>query len=125
MGTNLASFPGNFPKWINGRIGAEVLERREALGLTAYALGRAAGVSDQTILNIEQAVNLKGSWTGTLARICGGFGKGLSEPVGGATGGRVPRCRPDAELGPDQWGGYRGCHRHGRHYSRICPIMAI
>ncbi len=76
--------PEDYPRWINERIGAEVRERREALGLSAYALGRAAGVSDQTILNIEQGFNPNGCWTGTLARICVKFGTTLPVLTGAA-----------------------------------------
>lgn len=49
--------PDEYAKWINQRIGEEVRRRREALGLSAYALGKVAGVSDQTILNIERGSN--------------------------------------------------------------------
>ena len=68
----------DYVKWLNIRIGAEVRERREALPISAYALGKAAGnVSDQTILNIEQGFNPNGCWTGMLARICLRFGTTL------------------------------------------------
>jgi transcriptional regulator with XRE-family HTH domain len=78
MNTHPADKPEDYPKWINDRIGAEVRARREALHLSAYALGKAAGnVSDQTILNIEQGFNPNGCWTGTLARICQRFGTTL------------------------------------------------
>lgn len=76
--------PDEYADWINKRIGAEVLRRREALGLSAYALGRVCGVSDQTILNIEQGLCPNGCWTGTLARMCLRFGTTLSELVAAA-----------------------------------------
>lgn len=76
--------PDKYALWINARIGAEVRERREALGISAYALGRSAGVSDQTILNLEQGFCPNGCWTGTLARIGVRFGTTLSELVAAA-----------------------------------------
>lgn len=58
MDTNHAfKTPDEYAHWINQRIGEEVRRRREALGLSAYALGKLAGVSDQTILNIERGSN--------------------------------------------------------------------
>lgn len=81
MDTRLASHREDYPKWITERIGAEVRERREALPLSAYAMGRAADVSDQTILNIEQGFNPNGCWIGTLARIAMRLGTTLSELV--------------------------------------------
>ncbi len=71
--------PDEYADWINARIGAEVRRRREALKLSAYAMGRVCGVSDQTILNIEQGLCPNGCWTGTLARMCVRFGTTLSE----------------------------------------------
>lgn len=44
----------DYVRSLNQRIGDEVRERREALGLSAYTLAKAAGGSDQTILNLEQ-----------------------------------------------------------------------
>ena len=76
--------PDEYARWINLRIGAEVLERREALGLSAYVMGKAGGVSDQTYLNIEQGKYAGGSLTGTLARICARFGVTLSELIAAA-----------------------------------------
>ncbi len=70
--------PDEYADWINERLGAEVRERREALGLSAYALGRACGVSDQTILNIEQGNCDRGCLTGTLARVAFHFGISLT-----------------------------------------------
>ncbi len=43
-----------YAAWLNRRIGAEVRRRREEQGLSAYALGKAGQVTDQTILNLEQ-----------------------------------------------------------------------
>ena len=76
--------PDEYAQWINARIGAEVRARREALGMSAYALGRAGGASDQTILNIERGACLNGSLTGTLARVCVRFGLTLSELIAAA-----------------------------------------
>lgn len=73
--------PDEYARWINQRIGEEVRERREKLGMSAYALGRWAGVSDQAILNIEQNVNQNGSLSGTLARISLRFGIKLAELI--------------------------------------------
>lgn len=61
--------PDEYADWLQRRIGAEVRRRRAALGLSAYALARAAGVSDQAILNLEQGRLKQGCTTGTLARI--------------------------------------------------------
>ena len=73
--------PDAYADWINARIGAEVQRRREALGLSAYALARDAQVSDQTILNIEQGNLLNGPFSGTLARIAFRFGTKLGELI--------------------------------------------
>ncbi len=70
--------PDEYADWINARIGAEVARRRAALGLSAYALGKDAGVTDQTILNLEQGNCDRGCLTGTLARIALRFGITLS-----------------------------------------------
>lgn len=78
--------PDEYADWINARLGAEVRRRREALGLSAYALGRVCGVSDQTILNIEQGLCPNGCWTGTLARMCARFDTTLSALVAAAEG---------------------------------------
>ena len=59
------------------QIGAEVRERRAALGLSAYALAKSAKVSDQTILNIEQGHARP--LVVTLARIAHRFGIEISD----------------------------------------------
>lgn len=71
--------PEDYVRSLNRRIGAEVKERREALGLSAYTLAKAAGVTDQTILNIEQGLCPNGPWVATLMRIAVRFGTTLSE----------------------------------------------
>lgn len=53
----------------NARLGAVVRRRREALGWSTYKLGKETGVTDQTILNLEQGRCDQGCLTGTLARI--------------------------------------------------------
>jgi DNA-binding XRE family transcriptional regulator len=55
---------------LHRRLGLELADRRAALGLSAYALGKIAGVTDQTILNLERGLAKNGCWTATLARIC-------------------------------------------------------
>ena len=87
MKTPNSSHQNDYPEWITRRIGAEVHRRREALGLSAGALGRAAKVSDQTILNIERGVIPNGSWVGTLARISMRLGIRLSELIWAAERG--------------------------------------
>ena len=69
----------DYAAWINQRIGAEVKRRREALGLSAYALAKLAGLSDQTVLNIEQGRCANGANAGTLARLCLAFHVTVSE----------------------------------------------
>lgn len=76
--------PDEYARWINARIGAEVRARREQLGVSAYLLGKEGGVSDQTILNIEQSAYKNGSMTGTLARICVYFGTTLPDLIAAA-----------------------------------------
>ncbi len=71
-----------YSDWILRRIGAEVRRRREALGLSAYALGKAGAVSDQTILNIEQG--RCGALIATMARIAKRLGLSLTALVGAA-----------------------------------------
>jgi len=65
-----------YSDWIVRRIGAEVRRRREALGRSAYALGKAGAVSDQTILNIEQG--RCGALIATMARIAKRLGTTFS-----------------------------------------------
>lgn len=62
--------PDEYAEWLHVRIGAEIRERREAIPMSAYALGKACKVSDQAILDIEQNRYTNGSRTKTLARIC-------------------------------------------------------
>ena len=64
---------------INRCLGAEVRRRREALGMSAYALGKAGRVTDQTILNIEQ--DRVEPLLATLARLCVPFETTLTELV--------------------------------------------
>lgn len=78
--------PDEYADWINARIGAEVRRLREAAGLSAYKLGRLCGVSDQTILNIEQGNCDRGCLTGTLARVAFRFGITLSALIDAAEG---------------------------------------
>lgn len=66
---------------LHRRLGLEVASRREALGLSAYALAKAAGVTDQTILNLERGQSKNGCWTSTLARIAYRFGLSLTDLV--------------------------------------------
>lgn len=68
-----------YAEWLNERLGAEVRRRREALGLSAGALARDAGVCDQTLLNLEQGACKNGCLTGTLARIAFRFGTTAGE----------------------------------------------
>lgn len=46
---------------LHRRLGLELAARRAALGLSAYALGKAAGVTDQTILNLERGLAKAGA----------------------------------------------------------------
>ncbi len=80
--------PDEYATWINRRLGAEVRRRRIALGLSAYALARAAGVSGQAILNLEQGRLKQGCMSGTLARIARCLGITLSELVTAAENGQ-------------------------------------
>lgn len=73
--------PDDYISFLNQRIGAEIAERRTALGLSAYTLAKAAAVSDQTVLNIERGHYANGCWTATLARMALRFGTTLSELV--------------------------------------------
>lgn len=70
-----------YVRLLHQRIGEEVRARRVALGLSAYTLAKAAGVTDQTILNLEQGLCANGCWTGTLARIAWRFETSLAELV--------------------------------------------
>lgn len=76
--------PDEYADWINERIGKEVQRLREEAGLSAYRLGRLCGVTDQTIVNIEQARCDRGCLTGTLARIAFHFGLTMQELVSAA-----------------------------------------
>lgn len=79
--------PEDYVTWLNQRLGQEVRRRREALGLSAYALGKVVGVTDQTILNLEQGLCPNGCWMGTLARIARHFGLRLRDLIEAAEGG--------------------------------------
>ena len=54
--------------------------------MSAYALGKVAMVTDQTILNIEQGLCPNGCWMGTLARIAHHFGLRLRDLLDAAEG---------------------------------------
>ena len=77
--------PDEYADWINKRIGKEVARLRGSM--SAYKLGPACGVSDQTILNLEQGNFDRGVLTGTLARIAFYFGLKLKELIGAAEDG--------------------------------------
>ena len=76
--------PDEYADWINAKIGQEVRRRREAAGLSAYRLGQLCGVSDQTILNLEQGTCERGCVMGTLARIAFHFGGTLEDLIAAA-----------------------------------------
>ena len=65
--------PDAYTDWLKERVGAELRRQREARGLSAYALGKVAKVSDQTILNIEQGKCERGSVLATMARVARQF----------------------------------------------------
>jgi len=65
-------------------LGAEIRARREMLGISSYALGRAGDVTDQTILNIEQGRCLNGCQVGTLYRIAERLGTELESLIAAA-----------------------------------------
>lgn len=67
---NLAASSDDYVVSLHRRLGLELADRRAALGLSAYALGKAAGVTDQTILNLERGLAKNGCCTATLARLC-------------------------------------------------------
>lgn len=66
---------------LHRRLGLELAARRAALGLSAYALGKIAGVTDQTILNLERGLAKNGCCTATLARLCHYFHVSVAEFV--------------------------------------------
>jgi len=76
--------PDDYILSLNRHLGAEIAERRVALGLSAYTLARAANVSDQTVLNIERGQYANGCWTATLARMALRLGTTLSELIAAA-----------------------------------------
>jgi transcriptional regulator with XRE-family HTH domain len=78
---NLAASSDDYVASLHRRLGLELADRRAALGLSAYALGKAAGVTDQTILNLERGLAKNGCWTATLARLCLCFGVSVAEFV--------------------------------------------
>lgn len=63
------------------QLGIEIARHREALGLSAYAVAKAAGVCDQTVLNLERGTCPNGCWTGTLTRIARRFGVRVTDLV--------------------------------------------
>ena len=76
-----------YERWINRRIGQEVQRLRTQAGLSAYKLGQICGVTDQTVLNIEQARRPCGCMTGSLARIAHFFGLRLRDLIARAEDG--------------------------------------
>ena len=80
--------PEDYLALVNRKIGAEVRERREALHISAYALASKSGVTDQTILNMEQGLTTPN--LATLVWICVRFGTTLEEFIVAAM--RRPDC---------------------------------
>lgn len=68
-----------YEAWVNQRISRMLLRLCMERGLSAYALGRLCGLSDQTIRNLELGRHDRGCLTGTLARICYHLGMELQE----------------------------------------------
>jgi transcriptional regulator with XRE-family HTH domain len=94
--------PDEYADWINERIGKEVARLRGAAEISAYKLGTACGVSDQTILNLEQGNFERGVLSGTLARIAFYFGLKLKELIGAAedkhgSAGIASPCSPSGQ----------------------------
>lgn len=77
--TTHAPTPDDYAAFINEQLAAELRERREALGISAYALAKHARVTDQTILNMEQGNN--SPTVTTLALVCVRLGTTLTELV--------------------------------------------
>jgi transcriptional regulator with XRE-family HTH domain len=69
--------PGSIAAWVNRRIGQEVIRRRTAIGLSAYALAKQIGLTDQSIRNIELGKCPAGSLSTSLARVAHRFGTTL------------------------------------------------
>lgn len=79
--------PEAYLSFITRRLGAEVRGRREALRLSPYTLAKHSGVSDQTILNIEQGLTTPN--LATLVLIAVRFSTTLSEFVNASEHGPV------------------------------------
>ncbi len=69
--------PDAYAAWVNQRIGQEVIRRRTAIGLSAYALAKQIGLTDQSIRNIELGKCPAGSLSTSLARVAHRFGTTL------------------------------------------------
>jgi hypothetical protein len=65
--------PDAYAAWVNRRIGQEVLRRRTAIGLSAYALAKQTKLTAQSIRNIELGKCPTGSLSTSLARSLIGF----------------------------------------------------
>ncbi len=101
-----------YADWINRRLGEEVTRLRKDHGMSPYALGLKCGVSDQTILNIEQGKCERGYLTGTLARICFHFGITLNELLDAAAAAGE---KPGEEEGGGAARGEEGSQRETTH----------
>ena len=74
---DIPAAPDAYAAWVNRRIGQEVLRRRTAIGLSAYALAKQIGLTDQSIRNIERGKCPTGSLSTSLALVAHRFGTTL------------------------------------------------
>jgi len=79
-----------YARRINEGLGRELRRLREVLGLSAYQLGRGAGVSDQTVRNIEEGRCAQGAVVGTLARMAWRLGLRLEQLLAAAEPAETP-----------------------------------
>lgn len=76
--------PDAYAAWVNHRIGQKVIRCREAIGLSAYALAKQIGLTDQSIRNIERGKCPAGTLSSNLARIAHRFGTSLGHFISSA-----------------------------------------
>ena len=76
--------PDAYADRVNQRIGQEVIRRRTAIGLSAYALAKQIKTNAQSIRNIELAKCPLGTLSSNLARIAHYFGTTLGNFISSA-----------------------------------------
>ena len=81
---DIPASPDAYAAWVNRRIGQEVLRRRTAIGLSAYALAKQTKLTAQSIRNIELGKCPTGALSTSLALVAHRFGTTLGRFISSA-----------------------------------------